>query len=137
MRLLELLDPEQPKKSSDTAMREPMLYGRPGDLSKDQAASIPHAVVNRQIRNTDAYLQYRYGLALAAAAAQEGLEEFEQESAWGENIGMVGYTDDELDQIKRADKLMGVTSDLITDGSGSHEVSDVNTKSAISGAENE
>jgi len=137
MRLLELLDPEQPGKSGGVGDREPKNFGRAGTLSKDQAAAIPHAAVNKQIRNTDTYMQYRYGVALAAAAAQEGQDEFEQESAWAENVGLVGYTDEEMDQIKAADKLMGVSSDVITDGSGSHEQDDVNTRSAISGAENE
>lgn len=136
MRLLELLDNnEEPKKSAPS--REPKMIGTTKGMSADQAAALPNAAINRQLRNTDTYLQYRYGVALAAAAAHEGSDEFEQESAWAENIGLVGYSDEEMEQIKAADKLMGVTSDVVTDGSGSHEVSSVNTKSAISGAENQ
>jgi hypothetical protein len=37
-------------------------------------------------------------------------DKFEQESAWAENFGMVAYSEQEVDLIKQADKLMGVKS---------------------------
>jgi hypothetical protein len=138
MRLLELLNEDDDtgkSKIPHPAVRDPLMWGKSRPLTKDPAAAIPHGRVVSQLRNTDEYMQYRYGIALAAAAAQQG-EEFEQESAWSENLGLVGYTDADVEQIKRADKLMGVTSDEITSG-GSHEQDDVNAKSAISGAENQ
>ena len=145
MRLLELLDnnkDETPKTNADSEQRtaphvqEPKNYGTARAMAKDPAGAIPNARIVSQIRNTDTYMQYRYGIALAAAAAQQGKgDEFEQESDWSENIGLVGYTDADLEVIKGADKLMGVSSDQISDGA-SHEQDDVNTKSAISGAEN-
>lgn len=91
--------------------------------------SIPNAMIEPELRNTDTYMQMRYGIALAAAAAQGG-EQFEQESAWAENIGMVGYTDAEVAQIKAADKLMGVRSINIS-SKGSQERPDTGTKSAV------
>jgi len=91
--------------------------------------SIPNAMIEPQLRNTDTYMQMRYGIALAAAAAQGG-EDFEQETAWAENIGLVGYTDAEVAQIKAADKLMGVRSVNIS-SKGSQERPDTNTKSAV------
>ena len=91
--------------------------------------SIPNAMIEPQLRNTDTYMQMRYGMALAAAAARKG-EEFEQESAWAENIGMVGYTDAEVEQIKIADELMGVKSINLTT-KGSQERTDTGTKSAV------
>ena len=93
----------------------------------DQA--IPNAVIEPEIRNTDTYMQMRYGIALAAAAAA-GDDSFEQESAWAENVGMVAYTDKELEQIKYADKLMGVKSINLTD-SGSQEKPDVGKTSPV------
>jgi hypothetical protein len=71
--------------------------------------SIPNAMIEPQLRNTDTYMQMRYGIALAAAAANAA-DDFEQESVWAENIGLVGYTDAEVAQIKAADKMMGVKS---------------------------
>jgi hypothetical protein len=91
--------------------------------------SIPNAMIEPQLRNTDTYMQMRYGIALAAAAAQGG-EDFEQETAWAENIGLVAYTDAEVAQIKAADKLMDVKSVNIS-SKGSQERPDTNTKSAV------
>jgi len=102
-------------------------YGSVKKGTLDQ--SIPNAMIEPQLRNTDTYMQMRYGIALAAAAAQDS-EEFEQETAWAENIGLVAYTDAEVAQIKAADKLMGVNSINIS-SKGSQERSDTNTKSAV------
>ncbi len=96
-----------------------------GDIDQ----SLPSVMIEPQLRNTDTYMQMRYGIALAAAAARKG-EEFEQESAWSENIGMVGYTDAEVEQIKIADELMGVKSINLTT-KGSQERTDTGTKSAV------
>jgi len=95
----------------------------------DVDQSLPSVMIEPQLRNTDTYMQMRYGIALAAAAARKG-EEFEQESAWSENIGMVGYTDAEVEQIKIADELMGVKSINLTT-KGSQERTDTGTKSAV------
>lgn len=100
-----------------------------GSVKTSVDPAIPNAVIEPELRNTDTYLQMRYGMALAAAAAAQD-ESFEQESAWAENIGMVAYSDKELDQIKAADKLMGVKSVALTK-SGSHERQDVSTKSPV------
>jgi hypothetical protein len=91
--------------------------------------SIPNAMIEPELRNTDTYMQMRYGVALAAAAAQAG-EQFEQESVWAENIGLVGYTDAEVAQIKAADKLMGVKSINIS-SKGSQERTDTGITSAV------
>lgn len=100
-----------------------------GTVKRDVDQSIPNAVIEPELRNTDTYMQMRYGMALAAAAAQNG-PEFEQESAWAENIGMIAYTDKELKQIKDADKLMGVKSIALTKP-GSQEKSDVSKTSPV------
>lgn len=102
-------------------------YGKVKHGAVDEA--IPNAMIEPELRNTDTYMQMRYGMALAAAAAQAG-DDFEQETLWAENIGLVGYTDAEVAQIKAADKLMGVTSVNIT-SKGSQERSDVNTTSPV------
>lgn len=131
MRLLELLNEDDGQSQHKTQKN----YGTSKGLSGEVSAAIPNARVIDQLRNTDVYMQYRYSVALAAAAANQSAEDFEQESAWSENVGLVGYTDADVETIKRADSLMGVTGKNISD-SGSYERSDVNTKSAISGQEN-
>ena len=100
-----------------------------GTVKRDVDQSIPNAVIEPELRNTDTYMQMRYGMALAAAAAQNE-SDFEQESAWAENIGMVAYSDQELKQIKNADKLMGVKSIALTKP-GSQEKSDVSKTSPV------
>jgi hypothetical protein len=91
--------------------------------------AIPNAMIEPEVRNTDTYMQSRYGLALAAAAAMQNGEKFEQETAWAENFGMLAYTDQEVEIIKQADKLMGVRS--ITLSSKSKEKSDIGSVSPV------
>ena len=92
--------------------------------------SLPNPIIEPELRNTDAYMQYRYSIALAAAAAHQGEQEFSQETAWAENIGLVGYVAQDLEQIKAADKRMGVSSVKLSDG-GSREEDDVNNTSPV------
>lgn len=92
--------------------------------------AIPGARIEPQLRNTDTYMQMRYGVALAAAAANVPENEWEQESVWAENISMLGYTQEEISRIEAADKLMGVKSVEIS-RKGSQERSDVHTASPV------
>jgi hypothetical protein len=91
--------------------------------------AIPSAIIEPQVRNTDTYMQMRYGIALAAAAAQSD-PNWEQESVWAENVAMIGYTQAEIDQIQAADKLMGVKGVQISH-KGSQEHTDVGTTSPV------
>jgi hypothetical protein len=94
--------------------------------------ALPGVWVQRQLRNTDPYMQYRYGLAMAASRADAaGHVEFEQESGWAENLTIVGYTAEDEEVIRMADKLMGVTGTRVAD-TASRETSDANTKSPVS-----
>jgi len=93
--------------------------------------TLPGIWVQRQLRNTDPYMQYRYGLALAAARADAaGHVDFEQESAWSENLVIVGYTPEDAEVIKMADKLMGVKGTRLADDA-SRESTDVSTQSIV------
>jgi len=84
-------------------------HGKFASLSTDVDAALPGVWVQRQLRNTDPYMQYRYGLALAAARANQADDvQFEQESPWAENLTIVGFTPEDEETIKMADKLMGV-----------------------------
>lgn len=90
--------------------------------------ALPNARIEPRVRNTDTYMQSRYGVALAAAAAAQD-PEFQQETVWAENFGMVAYSDKELDVIKKADKLMGVNSVGLT--GKSQERKDINSTSPV------
>lgn len=91
--------------------------------------ALPNAMIEPQVRNTDSYMQGRYGQALAAAAAMQADDKFEQESAWAENFGMVAYSEQEVDLIKQADKLMGVKSIKLSDKS--REKDDIGSRSPV------
>lgn len=118
-------------------INESVYHGYVGRRLKDYGSvkrggvdeAIPSAIIEPQIRNTDTYMQMRYGIALAAAAAQKD-PNWEQESVWAENLAMIGYTDAEIDLIQAADKLMGVKGVKISH-KGSQEHSDVNTASPV------
>lgn len=92
-------------------------------------SALPNARINPEVRNTDTYMQGRYGIALAAAAAQQNGEQFEQESPWAENFGTIAYTEEEINIIKNAEKLMGISGISLTKKSS--EKSDVNVKSPV------
>lgn len=106
-------------------------HGKPAKVSKQVDAALPGAFVQRQLRNTDQYMQYRYGLAVAAARAQAaGHIEFEQESAWSENLSQVMYTPEDEETIMLASKLMGVTPTRITNNA-SEESKGTETQSPV------
>lgn len=93
--------------------------------------ALPGVFVQRQLRNTDPYMQYRYGIATAAARADDaGLVDFEQETPWAENLVQVMYVPEDEETIKIASKLMGVTPTRITNNK-SIEVPSTNTVSPI------
>jgi hypothetical protein len=106
-------------------------HGEFTSLHADSDAALPGVWVQRQLRNTDPYMQYRYGLAIAAARAEQaGNVKFEQESPWAENLTIVGFSPEDQDVIIMADKLMGVKATRIADDA-SKEQSGVMTVSPV------
>jgi hypothetical protein len=99
-----------------------------GTVKRGIDQAIPNARIEPEVRNTDTYMQMRYGIALAAAAAA-GDDEFQQESAWAENLGMVGYSDADIEIMDAADKLMGVKSIKLS--GKSKERDDIGNKSPV------
>jgi len=91
-------------------------HGKPAKVRDRAADALPGVFVQRQLRNTDTYMQYRMGLALAAARADDaGLVKFNQESSWAENFINVMWTPEDEETVMLASKLMGVTPSMITD----------------------
>lgn len=112
-------------------LQETKLSGKPGNLQKGVSEELPGAFVQRELRNTDPYMQYRYGIAVATARAEKnGDVEFDQESPWAENLTQVMYVPEDEETIKLASKLMGVTPTKIADNK-SHETRDVSTASPV------
>ena len=82
-----------------------------------------------ELANNDPYRQYRYGIALAAAAAHEH-EEFSKKTAMGASLVAVARSSEEERIIQLAARLMGVKSHLLST-KHSEEPKDTNTKSLI------
>jgi ATP-dependent phosphoenolpyruvate carboxykinase len=91
-------------------------HGSPKKVRDRASDALPGVYVQRQLRNTDTYMQYRMGLALAAARADaNGDIEFSQESAWAENFISGMFVPEDEETIMLASKLMGVNPTQITD----------------------
>jgi hypothetical protein len=106
-------------------------HGVAAPVAADKDAALPGVFVQRQLRNTDPYMQYRMGVATAAARADAaGDVSFEQESSWAENLVQVMYTPEDEETIKLASKMMGVQPTRITDNK-SREAKGTATQSAV------
>jgi len=106
-------------------------HGKASKISASKDAALPGVFVQKQLRNTDPYMQYRYGLAVAAARAINAHDvDFEQESAWAENLVQVMYAPEDEETIQLASKLMGVQPTRITDNA-SRETKAVETTSPV------
>lgn len=87
-------------------IKEILTEGGTGSLTPSVERAMPSTVSLPALANQDAYLQYRMGLALAAAR-NPNTKDFEETSAFGENMAIVGYTDADYETIQLALKLMG------------------------------
>ncbi len=106
-------------------------HGKPSKVRDRADAALPGVFVQRQLRNTDTYMQMRYGLALAAArSAKAGHVEFNQETAWAENFINGMFVPEDEETIMLASKLMGVKPTRITDNK-SREPASTETASPV------
>ena len=120
-------------------IREILAESRTGSLQDDVAKAMPAAFVFPTLQNTDPYTQYRFGLAVAAARRQTDPDpyhinptaEFSPTTAWGENLVVVTYEQDEDTRtLELAAKMMGVPKHQIS-STKSQESADVNVQSTI------
>ena len=82
--------------------------GGTGSLTIGAQHALPDTQVFPDLANTDPYLQYRFGLAVAAAKAVEaGHVEYNKESAFGEDLAIIARSEEEADIINLAKKLYG------------------------------
>ena len=89
------------------------LSGTVEPLSTSINDSLPGVYVQRELRNTDPYMQYRYGLAVASVRAIKNgdlrKEDYAEETAFSENLTQVMYAKEDEETIKMASELFGVT----------------------------
>lgn len=77
-------------------------------LSSDQAHALPAAFVLPDLKNNDAYLQYRFGIALAAArAADAGEVSLDAETVFGENMAVIARSKEEEETLSMALRSFG------------------------------
>ena len=105
-----------------------------GKLPENDRRAMPATYVLPKLKNQDMYLQYRMGVALAAArAAKEGLIQWDETSAFGENMTIVARSKEEQEQVELALKMMpGYNEKKMVSTSKSEEDPDTNIKSLFS-----
>ena len=115
-------------------INEAKSSGRAEKVSDNKSGPLPGVFVQKDLRNTDPYMQYRYAMAVAGARSHRdhGVD-FDQESGWAENLIQVMYTPEEEEIIQLASKMMGVKPTRITDNR-SREPKNTDTVSPVAQA---
>lgn len=85
-------------------IKEILSEGGTGSLTTGVARAMPTTWELPNLTNQDPYLQYRMGLAMANARSGKHLD---TDSAFGENMSIIGYTDADNETVKLALKQMG------------------------------
>lgn len=109
-------------------------HGKPSPVSSRKSAALPGVFVQRQLRNTDPYMQYRMGMAVASARAiangDLSPDQFDQETSFAENLTQIMYAPEDEETIMLASKMMDVTPTKIADNK-SHEPESTNAVSPV------
>lgn len=105
---------KKPKKRLSEEL-ESVYESRHGSIQADVADALPGTFVIPKLQNQDAYNQYRFGLAVAAARGQQARkeergEQFSGTSPWGENEIVVTFDPSEVETIDDALKLVGLSA---------------------------
>ena len=116
-------------------IKEIINEGGTGSLTTAVKRALPATIEFPNLPNQDPYLQYRMGIALAAARAPKTDDsKFYTSSAFGENMSIVSYTDADLETIQLAAKLIGkeyTAGSKMISTTKSEEAQDVSTQSPI------
>jgi hypothetical protein len=113
-------------------INEAKSKGTAEKVSDRKAGPLPGVFVQKQLRNTDPYMQYRYSMAVAAARShKEHGVDYDQETEWAENLTQVMFAPEDEETIRLASKMMGVTPSRITDNK-SREPKSTETVSPVS-----
>lgn len=103
--------------------------------------SLPKTYIMPELKNSDFYELYRFGLAIAAVRGEGGEDdgvqnkfknEFEAESDWGEHQIVSSEFDEDLDNtIDKALKKVGKSSKILTGTVESSELPNTNKQSTL------
>lgn len=121
----------------DINMRAREFIGeqRSDSLMKDVSHTLPPTYAIPQLKNQDPYLQYRFGVAIAAAKARkvdsDNVEKYSKETPWGENQVVVSYGDDVGQEIDAALQTMGMPGKRRVSSKTSAELPDTDKQSPV------
>jgi N-acyl-D-aspartate/D-glutamate deacylase len=103
--------------------------------------SLPKTYIMPELKNSDFYELYRFGLAIAAVRGEGGEDDgvqnkfknkFEAESDWGEHQIVSSEFDEDLDNtIDKALKKVGKSSKILTGTLESSELPNTNIQSTL------
>lgn len=107
-------------------------------LLPDQSGALPAAYVIPELPNQDAYLQYRFSVAMAGAKGadqrkKDGVSSMSREGPFGESEIVVSYGHDAGPYIDDALKQMGLRGKKMVSTPTSIETSDVDKTSPLKG----
>ena len=77
-----------------------------GSLTQGTTHTLRKTYILPSLKNQDFYMQYRMGLAMAAARSESKVE-FDTASTFGENMTVTNYTDADEETLLLALKLIG------------------------------
>lgn len=106
-------------------------------LYTNASRSMPGTFALTGLKNQDAYLQYRFGVAMAGALARkEGLIDFDAQTPYGENMIVVTRTEEEKEIMDLALKLMPeYNQKTMLSTMPSQEMTDTGTTSVVGSSE--
>lgn len=100
-------------------------------LSAEISFALPATYVLPELPNQDPYKQYRFGLKLAASGPDQPKHTISSpESAWGENMVVVTYSESDEEMLNIALSQSDTSKKLIT-SKKSEETKTVNIKSPV------
>lgn len=107
-----------------------------GSIQPDVAAALPATYVIPELTNQNPYTQYRFGVAIAGAKGaakrkQDGVPEFDAQSAWNESQVVVSYDPNIEQYIDDALKQLGIKGKKMISTAKSQECTDVGSSSPV------
>ena len=115
-------------------MRAKEFITEQSNLPQRISNPLPSTWVIPELQNQNAYLQYRFSVALAGAkAARNGdIPRLEKDSVWGENQIISGYMNPDLEQdIDYALGEMGLKGKVLVTSKESEETNDTGVNSPV------
>lgn len=115
-------------------MRAKEFITEQSNLPDRIANPLPATWVIPELQNQNAYLQYRFSIALAAAKATRNgdIPKLNKDSVWGENQIVSGYMNPDIDKdIDFALDEMGLKGKVLVTSKESEETSDTGINSPV------